>query len=277
MATLIVQKVKYFPFVISGIRGYPGGMRWFTGFAFRPPARHWIPGWGKWMRSATVLAVVVLACTTGGLRAQENAPASQGRYGPANENKAGKLPAYTAALADRAAKAFSLRHWDEARAAYLEMLEADPTNALVLSNLGAVEQGAGHLPKAKEYFGKAVAINPDLTQTWMAWGLVCYDLGDNYLAASALTRAIHQTPTDAKAHNYLGVVVEKLGWLDAAESELRRAIELEPGYANAHFNLALMYLDRKPPGVELARHHYERAVALGAAKDPDIEKRLLEK
>ena len=199
------------------------------------------------------------------------------KYGPANEKKSGKLPAYTAALADRAAKAFSMRRWDEARTAYLEMLEADSTNALVLSNLGAVEQGAGHLPKAKEYFGKAVAINPDLTQAWLAWGLVCYDLGDNYLAASALTRAIDQAPTDAKAHNYLAVAVQKLGWLDAAESELRRAIELDPNYANANYNLALMYLDRKPPAVELAKHHYERAVALGAAKDPDVEKRLQEK
>ena len=70
------------------------------------------------------------------------------------------------------------------------------------------------------------------------------------------------------------MVVRSLGWLDAAEAELQRAIELKPDYANAHFNLALMYLDRKPPARELARRHYERALALGAEKDDIVEEKL---
>ena len=49
------------------------------------------------------------------------------------------------------------------------------------------------------------------------------------------------------------------------------------GYADAHFNLALMYLDRKPPALELARRHYEKAVSLGAEKDEVVEEKLKEK
>jgi Tfp pilus assembly protein PilF len=70
--------------------------------------------------------------------------------------------------------------------------------------------------------------------------------------------------------------VKKLGWLDAAEAELQRALELNPDYTNAHFNLALMYLERKPPAIELAKRHYDKAIALGAEKDELVEKKLKE-
>ena len=62
------------------------------------------------------------------------------------------------------------------------------------------------------------------------------------------------------------------GWSDASEQELRRAVELDPGYADANFNLAVLYLRRTPPLYELARRHYQRALDLGAARDPVIEK-----
>jgi tetratricopeptide (TPR) repeat protein len=196
---------------------------------------------------------------------------------PADPSKSGQLPAYTSALSERAANAFTVKNWDEARKAYLEILKESPNNALTLSNLGSVEQGAGRLNEAKNYYTRALALNPGLTHIWTALGVVCYQTGDSYLGVSALTRAVHEDPTDAKAHNFLAVVAKKLGWLDAAEAELRRAIELQPDYANAHFNLALMYLERKPPAIELAKRHYGRAVALGAAKDEDVEERLKEK
>jgi Tfp pilus assembly protein PilF len=53
---------------------------------------------------------------------------------------------------------------------------------------------------------------------------------------------------------------------------LCRAVELDPGYADAHYNLAVFYLQEKPPAVELARRHYFKAVELGVEKDPEMEK-----
>ena len=69
------------------------------------------------------------------------------------------------------------------------------------------------------------------------------------------TRAIHEDPTDAHAHNYLAITTRNLGWNSSAESELQRAIELNPKYGIAHFNLALLYVDQKPPSSELAKRH----------------------
>ena len=199
---------------------------------------------------------------------------SPAKLGIADDGKTGRLPSLTSGLSDLAAQAFARKDWEKARGFYLEMLKAEPDNPLTLANIGAVEQQAGRMKEAKNYLLRAVKINPALQQTWLALGLVCHEMGDSYLAVSALTRAAYEDPLDPKAHNYLAVVARNLGWLDAAEAELQRAIELKPDYANAHFNLALMYLDRKPPSVELAKRHYAKAVALGAEKDEVVEEKL---
>jgi tetratricopeptide (TPR) repeat protein len=199
---------------------------------------------------------------------------SPAKLGLADDGKIGRLPSHSTGLSDLAAQAFARKDWDKARTHYLEMLSNEPDNPLTLANIGAVEQQAGRLKEAKNYLLRAVKINPALQQSWLALGLVCHEMGDSYLAVSALSRAIYEEPLDPKAHNYLAVVSRTLGWLDAAEAELQRAIELKPDYANAHFNLALMYLDRKPPSVELARRHYNKSVTLGAEKDDVVEERL---
>jgi tetratricopeptide (TPR) repeat protein len=206
-----------------------------------------------------------------------NSGDSPAKLGLADDAKTGRLPSLTSGLSDLAAQAFARKEWDKARGYYLDMLKAEPDNPLTLANIGAVEQQAGRMKEARNYLLRAVKINPALQQTWLALGLVCHEMGDSYLAVSALTRAAYEDPLDPRAHNYLAVVARALGWLDAAEAELLRALELKPDYANAHFNLALMYLDRKPPAVELARRHYGRAVALGAEKDEVVEEKLKEK
>ena len=207
----------------------------------------------------------------------EDEAGSAARITLGDKFKDGTLPPLTTALSERAAKAFGQGKWAEARKAYEEMLREDPNNALTLANLGAVEQAAGKLKEAQDYLQRAVAINPALQQSWISLGMVSYEKGDTYLALSALSHAAHEDPSDAKPHNYLAVIVKKLGWLDAAEAELRRAIELNPEYANAHFNLALMYLERKPPALELAKRHYDKATALGAEKDEIVEQKLKDK
>ena len=37
-----------------------------------------------------------------------------------------------------------------------------------------------------------------------------------------------------------------------------------------------MLLERRPPVIELARRHYEKALTLGVAKDDVVERRLKE-
>jgi tetratricopeptide (TPR) repeat protein len=191
-------------------------------------------------------------------------------------DKVGNLPPHTMLLSQRAAEAFAKRDWNSARTAYQEMLKSDPANALAWANLGAVEQQAGRPREAMEAFSKSVQHNPNLAQSWSALGLLHAEKGDTYLAVSMFTRAIHEDPADARAHNYLAIAAKTLGWRDAAEMELMRALELNPDYGIANFNLALLYLDQKPPALELAKRHYDKALAHGVAKDDIVERRLKE-
>lgn len=195
----------------------------------------------------------------------------------ATSGKTGTLPAATKALADRAATLFSKRDWAGARKAYREMLDLEPENALAWANLGAVEQQAKKLDEAVNCFEASVRYNPQLTQSWIALGLIYSERGDRYKAMSAFTRAIHEDPTDPRAHNYLAIEVKGLGWNDAAISELQRAIEINADYGLAHFNLAAMYLDQKPPARALAKKHYDKALELGVEKDEVIELKLKDK
>jgi tetratricopeptide (TPR) repeat protein len=198
------------------------------------------------------------------------------KAGIATPGSIGELPNHTTVLAQRAATAFGEQKWEEARAAYEEMLKLDENNALAWANLGAVEQQAGKTLAAVECFQRSVEINPHLAQSWSALGLIFSSEGDTYRAISCFTRAIHEEPGDARAHNYLAIAAKNLGWVDAAQNELLRAIELNPQYGIANFNLALLYLDQKPPAIELAKRHYDKAVSLGVEKDEIVERRLKE-
>jgi Flp pilus assembly protein TadD len=109
---------------------------------------------------------------------------------------------------------------------------------------------------------------------WLILGVVQYDENKYDNALASLAQAVVLDPKSAMAHQYLGVTVGQKGWFSGAEDELRKAIEINPDYAEAHFNLAVFYLQRNPPAVELARRHYQKALELGSRPDPDVERSL---
>ena len=245
-------------------------------------ASHSSMGHGANRPKRALVFCAVLLCLLG-VRADAEEPAAPipGRagakvveIGSEGAEATGGLPALTNELAQRAAAAVSRRDWAAARAAYQEMVEADPTNAPALANLGAVEYQLKDFDAAISHLEKAVAAKPGLAQTWLTLGMVHYERDDPMRALSALSRAVAEKPDDPRAHNHLAAAAKALGWLGAAESELQRALDLDPDYAEAHFNLALIYLDRRPPAVELARRHYLRAVELGTPRDELVEKQL---
>ena len=81
-------------------------------------------------------------------------------------------------------------------------------------------------------------------------------------------------PADPRAHNSLAIILKRIGWTNGAEVELQKALDLDPDYTEAHFNLAVMYLERKPPSLEMAGRHYRKARALGAAPDEIVEQQI---
>tara|TARA_R110002096_G_scaffold147671_30_gene307921 strand:- start:1611 stop:2396 length:786 start_codon:yes stop_codon:yes gene_type:complete len=191
-----------------------------------------------------------------------------------NPKESGKLPKGTEELAKAGALASADLDWPTAKKAYTDMLKLAPDNALALSNLGTVEYRLGNVAEAEKLLTKATQINPAIAQNWMTLGLIYRKKGQTHLAVSALSRALHEEPGDPRIHNLLGVTIRDLGWILGAETELQRALLLDPTYGSAHYNLAVMYLDRSPPLIELARRHYYAAIDYGEEPSVRIEERL---
>ena len=79
-----------------------------------------------------------------------------------------------------------------------------------------------------------------------------------------------------ETQNYLGITLSQEGHREVAETALRKAIQLAPNYAGAHHNLVVVYATQKPPFIETAKYHYQKALSAGHPPNADLEKLLKE-
>ena len=184
------------------------------------------------------------------------------------------VPADLMPLAREAKASFDKGNYKQAEKQYQEILTKSPNNLYSLSNLGVVFFRNGKLKAAELTLKKAIAIAPRDEFTHTTLGIVYYQQSKFDDALSELTKSLAINPKSATAHNYLGITASQKGWQEAAEKEMLDAIAENPEYADAHFNLAVVYSTSQPPAKELARRHYEKALALGAAPDPTLDKLL---
>jgi Flp pilus assembly protein TadD len=178
------------------------------------------------------------------------------------------------AAAEEGIRALGSNKFEEAETAFLKLLKLAPDSPSALVNMGLVEFRLGRAEDAQKYLERAIRVQPDAGLAWMMLGVIHMNQDDMDAATAALAQAVYLSPKSPQAHNYYAVMLAKRGWYDAAEDELRRVIELAPGFAEAQFNLALIYYQQSPPAIELARRHYQKALELGAARDADFEAKL---
>ena len=128
------------------------------------------------------------------------------------------------------------------------------------------------LKSAEVALRKALAITPDDAFCLATLGIVYYRMHRYDDALNYLTRAIQRDPRNATAHNYLAITSSQKGWPEAALEEIQKAIAINPNYADAHFNIAVIYATNQPPSKDRAQEHYRIATSLGATPDPTLEK-----
>lgn len=215
----------------------------------------------------SLLLIFATACAVGGVSlsgAQEK---------PATPAKNQATPELAKAM-KAGVESMKRGDWKRAATAWEEAVKLAPENAGAWANLGKVQLQQKDAKSAITSLEKAVLLQPTLADAWLTLGMAYVETGATMRAVSCLTRAAHENSGDARTRNSLAIVLKKNGWAGAAESELQKALDLDPRYAEAHFNLAVMYLERRPPSLEMARRHYDAARQLGSEADAEMEAQL---
>lgn len=187
-----------------------------------------------------------------------------------------EMPTGTVALVAQAEKFFAAKQYDKAEENYLEILRQDENNAYTLANLGAIHLEMGRLDEAETNILRALEISPDDAHANSLLGYLRFRQEKYDDAIVALNRAAKLNPQNADIQNYLGVTLSHKGLRGPAEQAFRKAIVIDPNHGGAQNNLAVFYASETPPNVALARFHYQKALAAGHPRNPEIEK-LFEK
>jgi len=107
---------------------------------------------------------------------------------------------------------------------------------------------AGRFDEAEAAYRQILAREPTHAEAHNWLGVVCQQKGNGAEALSHMRKAVALAPTSADFANNLGLTEMKQGDLDAAHRSFQKAIALNPGLAQAHYNLGLVFQKMRKPG-----------------------------
>ena len=171
-------------------------------------------------------------------------------------------------------RALENKEFGVAREAFERVLGLEPREKRALSALAWLEQRDRKWGRSEELLRLALKQSVEDPALWMSLGVALLEQEKLEGSTAAFSQTVALEPKNARARRLLALTLGRRGWLDGAEQELRKAIELEPEEGGAHYNLAVLYLERTPPLMELGKRHYCRALDLGVDPDPALEEKL---
>ena len=114
------------------------------------------------------------------------------------------------------------------------------------------------------------AQQPALSGPWLNLGISRIKTGDLAAAETALRKAIDVNAGNVEAYNRLGFLYRIQGRHDEARSTWETALGIAPDNPDIHWNLGILY-DLYLPNPALALQHYERCRQLDAADDRQLQ------
>lgn len=205
--------------------------------------------------------------TTAGVAARK---ASEGNSNARTTDTSSEI----ALLVTLARDEFNEGKFAKAEELYTKILNIDSDNVTALANLGVARLRQGKLKDAQLPLEKAIKLNSKDAFSLSTLGTMMIEQKQLEDAIDYLDRANTSSPDDPATLTYLGIAFSQLGQFREAEQSLRRAITVKPEYAEAHFNLAVIYATSEPGSIALAKRHYEKALELGSTPNELLEKIL---
>ncbi len=152
------------------------------------------------------------------------------------------------------------QRFDEARAAYQQIVDAQPQRADALGLLGIALRQLGRYAEAVETLRRAVALDPTQAALFGNLGEIHRLMGNADEALAYYAEAARLAPFVAELHNNLGSLLQNARRFDEAAASYAAALRCDPNYAEAHYNLGNLQQIRRQ--WDQADQSYRRALAL---------------
>ena len=150
--------------------------------------------------------------------------------------------------------------WDEAEAAYKEMLVKSPSVPELHFNLGFVYAKKKDAAAAEAAFLKAIEVNPDYAEAYAALSEHYQASGQADKAGLLLTKAVAANPKDGRLQYAMGIYHVNGGRTDEAQAAFQKAAELDPGNPEVEFHLGTLAVGQNK--VNEAVTHLEKYLSM---------------
>lgn len=156
----------------------------------------------------------------------------------------------------------------------------DGTNAVARAVVAAVKSESRRLmqedktPDAIALLREASDLIPTEPDLLVQLSVAYCRAGDFASAVAVLAPFDVRRPANADAMLTLGTAYMGLGKIGEARVATEKALKINPGSAEANYNLAQILISLSPPDAMESQKYYRRALELGLPPDPDFENTL---
>lgn len=177
-----------------------------------------------------------------------------------------RLPAWSAAavLAVWIALSFiplreRIHAWSSESLLYHTSLSASPKSAVLHLNLGVLNDEAGNVPAAENFYQAAIGLQPSYLQAHINLANLYMESGKLSEAATEYKLVLEYDPGNLGAQLKLGHLLAMQGDYDSALSLLMRLVHEHPDSYEAEGDLGIVLYQKRDPA---ARDHFEKALQI---------------
>lgn len=142
--------------------------------------------------------------------------------------------------------------------AYANLFRLEPDNIRAHVNSAVSYGKIGDYHKAIVHYNTALGFDNDHFGAILGLAISFAKIGNYIKAIEYYNQAINIQPDNASTHNYIGKALAAIGHKEEAEVHFKKAISIYPSYAEAFYNLAILYDESEKH--ELALTFYRKAI-----------------